>query len=217
MHWLNRHRLVILVAICALWTVLILTAHFFPTVPFISTPWRSEQGFEDLLRREGRKTATRSDFVFVGIDQSTLEFQPFDQAQMANNRALQLMAAQPYPWSREVWALLLDRLCNAGARLVMFDVSFDKAREGDAEFHAALDRYRDKVVIAANFDLSDVGDKGGMALNVPPNADLIPPPQMEDDRVGYAVFFPDPLDKKIRSIRYTLTDLQLAGQLPPAQ
>ena len=214
MHWLNRHRLVILAAICALWTGLILIAHFFPSVPFISTPWRSEQGFEDLLRREGRKTPTNPNFVFVGIDESTLQFQPFDQAQVANNRALQLMAAEPYPWSREVWALFMDRLFKAGARLVMFDFLFDKARAGDAEFHAALDRYRDKVVIAANFDLSGVRDQGGMAVNVPPNADLIPPPQMQDDRVGYVVFFPDPLDKKIRSVRYTLTDLQLAGEWP---
>jgi adenylate cyclase len=214
MHWLHRRRLVILAAICAFWTGLVLTAHFFPTAPFISSPWRSEQGFEDLLRREGRKTPTNPNFVFIGIDQSTLEFKPFDQAQLANNRALQLMAAQPYPWSREVWALLLDRLCNSGARLVMFDVIFDQPRPGDAQFHAALDRYRNKVVIAANFDVSGVGDKGGMAINVPPNADLIPPPQMKDDRVGYVVFFPDPLDKKIRSVRYTLTDLQLAGQEP---
>jgi adenylate cyclase len=214
MHWLNRHRLVILAGICALWTGLMVTAHFFPALPFISAPWRSEQGFEDLLRREGRKTPTNPNFVFVGIDESTLQFQPFDQAQVANNRALQLMAAEPYPWSREVWALFLDRLFKAGARLVMFDVIFDKARAGDAEFRAALDRYRDKVVIAANFDLSGVRDKGPMAIKVPPNADLIAPPQMEDNRVGYVVFFPDPLDKKIRSVRYTITDLQLIGEPP---
>jgi hypothetical protein len=36
---------------------------FFPTLPFISIPWRGEQGFEDLLRTEGRKTATRDDFI----------------------------------------------------------------------------------------------------------------------------------------------------------
>jgi hypothetical protein len=47
--------------------------HFFPMTPFLSAPWRGEQSFEDLLRKEGRKTATRNDFVFLGLDQSTLQ------------------------------------------------------------------------------------------------------------------------------------------------
>ena len=71
-------------------------------------------------------------------------------------------------------------------------------------------------MIGANFDLSLLGE-GGTALNilsVAPNAGLIAPPQMEDDRVGYVVFFPDPLDQKIRRICYTVTGLQLAQQLP---
>ena len=84
MHWLNRQRFLILAAICAFWTGLVMTAHFFPSFPFLSNIWRSEQSFEDLLRREGRKTATRPDFVFLGIDQSSYEFQPFDEAQLAN-------------------------------------------------------------------------------------------------------------------------------------
>ena len=62
------------------------------------------------------------------------------------------MTERPYPWSRELWVLLLDRLFAAGARLVMFDLLFNPPDEGDPAFHAALDRYRDKVVVSANFD-----------------------------------------------------------------
>lgn len=211
---MNRHRLLILSAICAFWTGLVVVAHFFPNFPFLSSIWRSEQGFEDLLRREGRKTATRPDLVFVGIDQNSLEDQPFDDAQKASDRALQLMAGHSFPWSREVWASLLDRLFQAGTRLVMFDVVFSPPNDGDPVFRAALDRYRAKVVIGANFDFSGVQSFGGAVKNVPPNARLIPEPQMEDDRVGYVIFFPDPLDKKIRSARYSLTTFQLARQLP---
>src|SRR5437667_9281348 len=94
----------------------------------------------------------------------------------------------------------------------MFDRIFRPPNDGDAAFHAALDRYRDKVVLGANFDFSLVREQGGAAQNVPPNSTLIPPQQMDDDRVGYVVFFPDSLDKRIRSVRYTITDLQLAGQ-----
>ncbi|MGH7984549.1 MAG: hypothetical protein ACREFF_15605, partial [Candidatus Udaeobacter sp.] len=68
MHWLSRHRLLVLGVICIFWTGLIFLGHFFSTTPFISAPWRGEQSFEDLLRQEGRKTAAPRDFVFLGID-----------------------------------------------------------------------------------------------------------------------------------------------------
>ena len=125
-----------------------------------------------------------------------------------------------FPWSRELWALLLDRMFQAGTRLVVFDLVFSPPDDGDPVFRAALDRYRDKVVIGANFDLSQASVQGGAALNavnVPPNASLIPPPQMEDDRVGYVIFYPDFIDPKIRSARYTITDRQLARGWPQHQ
>src|SRR5207245_10348038 len=98
--------------------------YFLPGVPFLSAPWRGEQSFEDLLRREGRKTAPPRDFVFLGLDQSTLQLPPLTAEEIAGNRAFQLMTAQPFPWSREVWALLLDRLLGAGERVVLFVMMF---------------------------------------------------------------------------------------------
>ncbi len=213
MHWLGRHRLLILSLIVFFWTALVGLAHFFPAAPFLSTIWRGERSFADVLRREGRKTKTHSDFVFLGIDQTSLSLKP-EGEDWSNNRALQLMSEQPYPWSREVWGLLLDRLFQAGARLVMFDIVFDKPNEGDEIFHAALDRYRDKVVIGANFDFSQMRQLGSITVNVPPADSLIPPPQMQDDRVGCVVIFPDPLDNRIRSVCYRFTDQQLLGDSP---
>jgi adenylate cyclase len=205
--------LLILSWIAVFWTGLVALAHFFPTAPFLSTIWRGQCSFADILRREGRKTKTHSDFFFLGIDQASLSLKP-EGEDWSNNRPLQLMTEHGYPWSRELWGLLLDRLFQAGARLVMFDIVFDKPKEGDEIFRAALDRYRDKVVIGANFDLSQVRQLGGMIVNVPPADDLISPPQMEDDRVGCAIFFPDPLDNRIRSVCYRFTDQQLLGNDP---
>ena len=213
MHWLGRHRLLILSLIVIFWTGLVGLAHFFPTAPFLSTIWRGERSFADVLRREGRKTKTHPDFVFVGIDQASLSLKA-EQEDWSNNRALQLMTEHPYPWSRELWGLLLDQLFQAGARLVMFDIVFDKPKEGDDKFRAALDRYRDKVVIGANFDLSQVRQFGGVIVNVPPAESLISPPQMQDDRVGCVIIFPDPLDNRIRSVCYRFTDQQLLGYEP---
>ena len=208
MHWLGRHRLLVLAFICFFWTGVIVLGHFFPGVPFISAPWRGEQSFEDLLRREGRKTPAPSDFVFLGIDQSTLQLPPLTAEEIASNRAFQLMTEKPFPWSREVWALLLDRLFGAGARAVMFDMIFSPPNDGDPAFHAALDRYRDKVVVGANFDVANA------AQAVTPNNALIPPPQLQDNRVGFVNFWADPIDGKIRAVTYRVTDRQLAD-LPP--
>jgi adenylate cyclase len=205
MHWLGRHRFVLLAFICVFWTGLIFSGHFFPGVPFISAPWRGEQSFEDLLRREGRTTPAPADFVFLGIDQSTLQLPPLSPEEVASNRAFQLMTEKPFPWSRDVWALLLDRLFGAGARLVMFDMLFNPPNNGDAAFHAALDRYHDKVVLGANFDVANA------AQAVTPNDTLIPPPQLLDTRVGFVNFWADPIDGKIRAATYRVTESQLAG------
>ncbi|HEX4654063.1 MAG TPA: adenylate/guanylate cyclase domain-containing protein [Candidatus Udaeobacter sp.] len=208
MHWFARARLLVLSSICVFWTGLIVLGHFLPSAPFISAPWRGEQSFEDLLRREGRKTAAPPNFVFLGLDQSTLQLPPMTAEELAGSRALRLMTEQPYPWSREVWALLLDRLFAAGAQLVMFDIIFNPPNDGDPVFHAALDRYRDKVVLGANFDVQKVEQ------TVTPNDTLIPPPQMRDDRVGFVNFWADPIDEKIRAMNYRVTDRQLMN-LPP--
>ncbi len=189
---------------------LIFLGHFFPATPFLSTAWRGEQSFQDLLRREGRKTAVPRDFVFLGIDQSTLQLPPLAPEEIANNHAFQLMTERPFPWSREVYALLLDRLFAAGARLVVFDLLFSPPNDGDPGFHAALDRYRNKVVLGANFDMGNPDKR----QDVTPNDTLIPPPQLLDDRVGFVNFWPDPIDEKVRAVAYRVTDRQLAG-LPP--
>lgn len=205
MQWFSRARLLVLTLICLFWTGLIFFGHFFPTAPFVSVPWRGEQSFEDLLRREGRKTTPPGDFVFLGIDQSTLQLPPLSSEELASNRALQLISERPYPWSREVWALLLDRLFAAGARLVVFDLLFNPPNDGDPAFHAALDRYRDRVVVGSNFDMENG------AQEITPNKTLIPPPQMRDDRVGFVNFFPDSIDGITRAATYRVTRRQLVG------
>jgi len=133
---------------------------------------------------------------------------PLSAEEVAGNRAFQLLTERPFPWSREVYALLLDRLFGAGARLVIFDLMFNPPNDGDPAFHAALDRYHGKVVLGANFDL----ENGAQATT--PNDTLIAPPQLQDDRIGFVNFFPDSIDGKIRAAAYRLTARQLVGLEP---
>ena len=91
----------------------------------------------------------------------------------------------------------------------MFDMIFSPPNDGDPAFHAALDRYRDKVVVGANFDMANA------AQAVTPNNALIPPPQLQDHRVGFVNFWAGPNRRKNSALRFiALTDRQLAD-LPP--
>jgi len=148
--------------------------------------------------------------MFVGIDQASLEIASIaDPDELKSNRAFQLMTAK-FPWSREVWAIFLDRVFQAGARAVAFDLVFSSPNDGDAAFRQALDRYRDKVVVGANFDLSQ--EHGNpFTNNIVPSPSLISPPQMDDSRVGFVIFLSDRFDNKIRSARYTLYPNELDG------
>ena len=194
----------LLATICVSCTALVMSLRFVPAVPVLSQVWGHEQALEDWLHRTGRRTSTHPDLIFVAI--STKSLAGPKSANAGKDRMLGLMAQHPFPWSREVWARLLDRLFESGARLVIFDLLFDPPNEGDQIFRAALDRYRDRVVIIANFD-----DEKGNEL-VLPNADLIPSPAQYDDRVGYVNYWGDKQDGKVRAARFFTSERQLAGQ-----
>src|SRR5882724_1114594 len=196
----------LLATICVSCAALVMSLRFVPAVPVLSEVWGHEQALQDWLHRTGRRTATHPEFVFVAI--STKSLAGPESAKAGKDRMLQLMAEHPFPWSREVWARLLDRLFESGARLVIFDMLFSGPNEGDQGFRAALDRYRDRVVIGENFDV----EKGNEL--VLPNADLIPPPAQYDDRVGYANYWVDKQDGMLRAARFFTSDRQLAGQKP---
>ena len=77
------------------------------------------------------------------------------------------MMERPFPWSRDVWALLLDRLFAADAQLVLLDFGFSPPNDGDSVLHDALNRYRDRVVVGANIDVMNANQ-----IVVPSNTKL---------------------------------------------
>jgi CHASE2 domain-containing sensor protein/class 3 adenylate cyclase len=194
----------LLALICVSCTAVVMSLRFVPAVPVLSQVWGHEQAWEDWLLRTGRRTSTHPELVFAAI--STKSLAGPEKAKAGKDRMLQLMAEHPFPWSREVWARLLDRLFEAGARLVIFDLVFNQPNEGDQIFRAALDRYQDRVVMGAYFDLEN-----GNEL-ISPNANLIPPPAQADDRVGYVNYWVDKQDGMLRAARFFTSERQLAGQ-----
>ncbi|WP_397535447.1 CHASE2 domain-containing protein [Roseateles sp.] len=96
---------------------------------------RLQTTLEDALQRWAAPTLQFDEVVAVDIDDASL-------------RQLQPRLGD-WPYRREVYALLLDYLREVGARLVVFDIVFDSAREGDAEFSRALAERPDVVLAAA--------------------------------------------------------------------
>src|ERR1043165_2371332 len=127
MHWLARHRRVALALICLLCTGVIIAAGAFRQVIFANSIWANETNFRDALERKARRTKVHDEFVFLGIDEASKQLDQVSAEEIASSPALQIMK-EGYPWSRAVYGHLVDRLCDAGARLIIFDLAYGPDR-----------------------------------------------------------------------------------------
>ncbi|MDP9099648.1 MAG: CHASE2 domain-containing protein, partial [Verrucomicrobiota bacterium] len=115
--------------------------------------------YQDALARAGRTAPKDPSLVFLAIDSDSIgleesaDLQQLYELQEANSpeaRALGLMSKR-WPWPREIYGLILERLVGAGAKVVVFDLTFPTATDADAPFRLALEKYKDHVVIGSNF------------------------------------------------------------------
>ena len=77
---------------------------------------------------------------------------------------------QPWPWDRSVYAAILEKLMNAGAKVVMFDFVFASETDGDDVFAQALQKYKDRVVIGEMFADEKGSDNKTKKLTTPNDA-----------------------------------------------
>ena len=91
--------------------------------------WENAAG--DWFVRNGKKAAVSDQLICLGIDDASTSINQTDLEDFSSEIpsestdliALQAMA-QPWPWSRTVHALVLEKLMQAGARVVVFDLIF---------------------------------------------------------------------------------------------
>ena len=155
----------------------------------------------DLRIRLGRTAQVNPEIVFVAIDQastSTYLDSVLDPATIAASRPLSLMHAS-FPYPREVYALTCDRLFGAGAKVVALDVLFLGPSANDGPIKAALDRYRDQLVIGMNFGYDPLNGKTtSLAI---PSASLLPDQDPFDPLLGYINYWADS-DDVVRDAAY---------------
>ena len=171
---------------------------------------RVELALQDGLAHVARKAPADPRLVFLAVDSASASLDPetdlgklwdLQAASADERRALELMAHH-WPWSREVHSLVLDRLMQAGARAVAFDLTFPKPSPNDAPFAASLERHRDHVVIAGNLtEDTGLAIEAGLPTFNAPSPTLIPETSPRDPRIGFDNFRMDH-DGVIRRANY---------------
>jgi adenylate cyclase len=187
--------------LCALCTgaVLVLHAKFGPFLRVESQARDMVMQMDDaLMERFGMAARADPRLVYVTIDDFTMHLDGnISPEELASSPALSEMAGG-FPWPHDVYAKIIDRFMQAGARVVTFDILLPYPNAGNQALKAALDQYRGHVVIGSNFaDEEGAASTRDMTF---PSKDLIGNGET-DDRVGYVNFWPDP-DGIIRTVRY---------------
>ena len=146
-----------------------------------------------------RRAEVSPKLVFLAIDTPSVVMDSVDRATIAVSPPLALMAVHGFPYPREFYGALCDRLFGAGAKAVALDVDFQSEKPGDEIFRAALDRYPGRFVLGMNFD--DL-DSGSATVSLPP-ASLLPSQRLDDPLLGYLNFWKDS-DAKVRRAQYRM-------------
>ncbi|MCB1230747.1 MAG: adenylate/guanylate cyclase domain-containing protein [Verrucomicrobiae bacterium] len=151
------------------------------------------------------------DFLFLGIDDSSMAMGEEDPEVVSRIRPLSLMA-EPFPWSREVWATATERLLDAGARLVVIDLLLVAPGKGDATLQAVLEKHAGRVVLASSLSppATSQGFAGGFGSLVDPSETILPGEGNALPSTGFVNFRPD-LDGNVRTVRYYDTLESIAG------
>ncbi|HKP04369.1 MAG TPA: adenylate/guanylate cyclase domain-containing protein [Chthoniobacterales bacterium] len=184
----------------------------------------AEYWFRDnILAAEGRHAPADSRLVFLGLDNASRTLTSIDLKTFVRDlppeapeyRALELMTA-PFPWSREVYALLCERLLTTGARAVVFDMTFPQPRPGDDALQEVLRKFPGRIVLGADVVVETISPGGEQAPRwVIPATSILPDSSPEHASVGY-VTFPGGFKGIIRKAQYhSSLDLMLGA--PPAE
>jgi signal transduction histidine kinase len=171
---------------------------------------QAEYKLRDSIARSGRTTPPNPDLVFLAIDSASVTLDEeldlkgilsSSTSDPSSHRALEIMT-KGWPWDREAYSIILQRLFGAGAKVVAFDCLFPVPASGDDAFRAALDRFKSQVVIGSNFVSPDnIARSSKIPSSYAPPASTLITNAATDDRVGFTNFFTGE-NKVVREAQY---------------
>jgi adenylate cyclase len=153
---------------------------------------------QDQIHLHGTRAPADPDILVIGVDEASLDLSSAFPEDIAESPTLQLMQ-KGWPWPRQVWADLLDKLFASGARAVALDFAYATPSpdhpEWDAAFNAALEKYKDRVVIGADLLFSE-----NKLRLIPPTEKILTTTNLQTEpRIGYFTYWPDEDDVVRRS------------------
>jgi adenylate cyclase len=205
-------RALVVLAICVVCTATVVTLWGKKFSLFQQMEW----AVEDWGMRHARMTPMDDRLVFIGMDKP-IYGSDFSEEELQQEPVLRHLQ-QDYPWSRAVWARLIEKLADAGAKVIVVDVVFANQNdlEGDAALKRVLEKYRDRVVLGYNIS-EYTNDRGGLRELQIPNSSVLEAKgkssPVEDDRLGFVNTWPD-ADGVFRRASYQLTSPQVAHLVP---
>jgi len=204
--------------VCLAWTGLVLLLHFteqrYSGRELAATDWLT-------TNTAAKRSPQNPRIVFLGLDDASRNLDTLFDEDFADSPALRLMKAG-FPWNREVYALMIERLTAAGATAVVFDMLFPVERPGDERFRETLERHRDRVVIGANlkdnvedadFAQSTISRKPSLIL---PSPTVVPSESRTDSLLGFVNVKTDE-DQIVRRVIYRTSLLEYFNFPPEAQ
>jgi adenylate cyclase len=169
------------------------------------------QTWDWILRHSGGPPE-RDDLVFLAIDDASLSLAGLSEAEVAASPVLGWMGRR-FPWDRRVWAAVVDRLADSGAKLIVIDLVFSEPSDeiADTAFAETLERHRGKVLLASLFSPGGPDNRAGDVVS------LIEPDERfidweSDAGTGFVNFYPSLTDGLVRSARYTTTPFTENGK-----
>lgn len=202
----SKRRGLILFLLCGLWALFWAVLSW----PVRLAPLElAELSLQDAVVRYGIKTATPSDLVFLAVDEASLDLSQLEPEEIAASPALTAMAAD-FPWSRTVYAEIIERVLGAGAKAIVLDVHFPLRGEGDEALQEALEKHRNRAVIASLFDAAEEASGQVSTQYQPPAETLLPSGLAPGAVVGFANFWPD-ADGVVREAHYRVSEADVLG------
>jgi len=204
-------RSLVVPAICAIITVTVIFLWARGLVPLKALEFSAQ----DWQTQLGRKTPLDDRLVLIGIDKP-IYLSDFSPEELQGEPVLQHLQKN-FPWSRAVWARLIEKLADAGAKVIVFDLVFATPGEGDDELHQALEKYKDRVVLGYNISVEKT-DRGVLAELQFPNASVVTTAATDspvaDDRLGYVNVWPEETDNILRRASFRKNGTQVGDVLP---
>jgi adenylate cyclase len=148
----------------------------------------------DLRVRFGQTAPISPEIVFIAIDKATYK-DILSEEEVAADPALAEMSTGSWPWRRSVWASVIQRITDAGAKVVGLDLMFPTPKDGDEELLQTMTDKGDRAVLGGTFEEVSNAGRTSVQLTLPAALASSGSTEISQEnsagRVGFVNLWPD--------------------------